>query len=275
MELAEFGDSQAVRVGGLIKSVKALKSKKGDAMAFVSLETVSGVVEVVVFPNTYASCSHLLETEEPVVILGNTQKEERGIKIIAERIDLLDEARERYTAGAHVMLRADKISREVLEGLRKLLRQHPGSCPVSLTLHFDKRGEVDITAPEDFTVVPSQELREKTKRTAGLQRLDLSQEQGPDRSKADAQWRHESLKVDQQNSRKSNRRMGLKRPGHAGKKEGEAMTRLTACRRHNLDGVSQKSDLRYAAVRPPRPLILSAAGSRSLPAQISTSHSRT
>ncbi|MEJ2688689.1 MAG: DNA polymerase III subunit alpha [Deltaproteobacteria bacterium] len=170
-ELAEFGDNQPVRVGGLIKSVKSLKSKKGDAMAFVSLETVSGVVEVVVFPNTYAACSHLLETEEPVVVLGNTQKEERGIKIIAERIDLLEEAREKYTAGAHVMLQADMISRGVLEGLRKLLRQHPGSCPVSLTLHFDQRGEVDITTPEDFTIVPSQELRKKTKELLGYHAL--------------------------------------------------------------------------------------------------------
>jgi DNA polymerase-3 subunit alpha len=165
--LADFGDGQTVRIGGLIKNVKELKSKKGDQMAFISLETVTGVVEVVVFPNTYAQCSSLLSSEEPLIVLGNVQKEERGVKIIAEAVDQLTGAREKYTAGAHVMLRADKISRPVLESLRKLLRQNPGSCPLSLTLHFNNRGEVDITAPDDFTVLPSQELKQKTRDLLG------------------------------------------------------------------------------------------------------------
>jgi len=165
--LADFADGQTVRIGGLIKSIKELKSKKGDQMAFVSLETVTGVVEVVVFPNTYAQCSSLLSSEEPLIVLGNLQKEERGIKIIAEAVDRLTDAREKYTAGAHVILQADRMSRPVLEGLRKLLRQNPGSCPLSLTLHFNNRGEVDISAPEDFTVLPSQELKRKTRELLG------------------------------------------------------------------------------------------------------------
>jgi len=169
--LEESQDGQAVRIGGLVKNLKELKSKKGDPMAFVDLETVTGVVEVVVFPNTYAQCSSLLATEEPLIVLGTVQKEERGVKIIAETVDSLTEAREKYTAGALVMLRADKLSRPLLENLRKLLRQHPGSCPVSLTLHFDARGEVDISAAEDFTILPSQELRQQTKELLGYSSL--------------------------------------------------------------------------------------------------------
>ena len=41
------------------------------------------------------------------------------------------------------------------EDLKKLVLRNHGPCRVDLTLHFDKRGEVDIEVPGDFTVMPS------------------------------------------------------------------------------------------------------------------------
>ncbi|MDP3481594.1 MAG: DNA polymerase III subunit alpha, partial [Desulfoprunum sp.] len=134
--LVNLGDDQHVRIGGLIRSFKRHKSKKGDPMAFLTLEDVFEAVEVVVFPETYGRCAEILETSDPVIIQGVIQKDERGVKIIADAIDLLPVAREKYTASARVRLDSDKISRQKLETLRKTLFQYHGPCPVVLTLHF-------------------------------------------------------------------------------------------------------------------------------------------
>jgi len=36
--------------------------------------------------------------------------------------------------------------------LKKILLNYHGSCPVSLTLHFEGRGEVDIETQKDLTI---------------------------------------------------------------------------------------------------------------------------
>jgi DNA polymerase-3 subunit alpha len=153
-DLGEF-DGQAVRVGGLVKTKKEIKSKNGDRMAFVTLEDISGSAEVVIFPKTFADCAALLEIDQTVVVQGKAESDEQTGKIIADEVVTLDEARQRYTDQALVFLRADQVSRRRMEDLKKLILQNHGSCPVLLTMHFDNRGEVDIEIPTDFTVLPS------------------------------------------------------------------------------------------------------------------------
>ncbi len=156
--LHEWNDNQPVRVGGLIKSVKELKSKKGEPMAFITLEDTTTSAEVVVFPNTFAVCSGLLSSDEPVIVLGTAQKDERGPKIIAESVDFIPEARVKYTEKTTVILQSDKITRNTLEILKRVIRQYHGPCTLSFTLHFTNRGEVDIDAPTDTSVRPCKEL---------------------------------------------------------------------------------------------------------------------
>ncbi len=155
-DLANKTDGTAGRVGGLIKTLKNHKSKKGDPMAFLTLEDVTGEVEVVVFPSAYAQCSHLLSSDEPVVIQGQVQKEEEGgPKILADEVVSLATALERFTTGASILLHSGKVSRQKLEELKTVIHKHHGPCPVSLVLHFDGRGEADIELQKDLTIMPS------------------------------------------------------------------------------------------------------------------------
>ena len=152
-------DDRPVRVGGLIRTFKEHKSKKGDRMAFVTLEDLTGSMEVIIFPNTFAECQHLLISDEPVIIQGTLKdNDERGGKIIADSVDTLLDAREKYTQSASIILQADQITRPGIEGVKKALQEFYGSCPVSLTIHFPKRGEVDIEIPQDLTIRPCRDF---------------------------------------------------------------------------------------------------------------------
>jgi DNA polymerase-3 subunit alpha len=156
--LAQLNDGQPVRVGGLIRSVKQHKSKKGEPMAFLTLEDILETVEVVVFPEAYSNCYKLLDSSEPVIIRGAIQKGDQGLKIMAEEIDLLPDARLKYTSAVHARLEADTVSRIRLEELKELLFNYHGSCPFSITLHFAGEGEVDVEIDRNFTVRPSREM---------------------------------------------------------------------------------------------------------------------
>jgi DNA polymerase-3 subunit alpha len=161
-EICQADSDRPVRVGGLVRTLKEHKSKKGDRMAFITLEDLSGSIEVVIFPTVFAESSHLLESDDPIIIQGHLKTtDERGAKIIADRVDTISAAREKYTEKASIVLQAEQISRKRIEGLKKLIQEFYGPCPLSLTIHFDRRGEVDITVPEDLTIRPCSEFSQK------------------------------------------------------------------------------------------------------------------
>jgi DNA polymerase-3 subunit alpha len=171
--LSEWGDELPVRVGGLIRTCKLLKSKKGDPMAFITLEDIMDSVEVVVFPETYSRTQHLLASTEAVIIQGTVQKDERGAKILAEAIDLLPDAREKYTASIKLELQSTQITRQRLESLKKICYQFHGTCPLLLTLHFPGHGEVDIEILKDLTIRPCREFSEKLQEIFGYSGLSF------------------------------------------------------------------------------------------------------
>ncbi|HFQ90975.1 MAG TPA: DNA polymerase III subunit alpha, partial [Desulfobulbus sp.] len=171
--LDSWRDGQAVRIGGLIQHIKEHKSKKGDRMAFTVLEDMSGSVEVIVFPSTFARCSDLLAGEEPLVVLGTVQQGERGAKVIAEEISPLAEAMARYTERACITLRADRTSRQHMEQLKEIFYQYHGPTPVHLTLHFDGRGEVDIELLKDLTIRPCPDFFHRVEQFCGPASLQV------------------------------------------------------------------------------------------------------
>ncbi|MDY0351092.1 MAG: DNA polymerase III subunit alpha [Desulfobulbaceae bacterium] len=164
-------EGQAVRLGGLVQNYRELKSKKGERMAFAVLEDMTSSVEIIIFPGVFAQCSHLLDTEEPVVVLGRVQHGERGAKIIAESLELLPAALEKYTREVIIHVRARQTSRHHLEQLKEMLYHHHGACPVRLTLQFDGRGEVDVEILKDLKIRPSAEFFRQVENTLGYPAL--------------------------------------------------------------------------------------------------------
>ena len=149
---ATWRDGQPIRIGGLISSYKEHKSKKGDRMAFTSIEDMTGEIEVIVFPSTFAECSEILRSDLPLVVLGTIQQGERGAKVIAQEISLVQQAMEKYTEKAVITLQAEATSRQHLSRLKEILYRYHGLTPLHLTLHFDGRGEVDIDILKDLTI---------------------------------------------------------------------------------------------------------------------------
>ncbi len=166
-EKKQWVEGQSLRVGGLIRDIKNRKTKKGDPMAVIVMEDIAGTLEVVIFPELYAKCASILHNDTPVIIEGLVKKDERGDNIIANGVDTLEAAREKYTAGARIMLKSDHVNRQNLEALKKVFYRHHGSCPVSLTLHFAGRGEVDLEIPQDITIKPCKEFTAEVNRTMG------------------------------------------------------------------------------------------------------------
>jgi DNA polymerase-3 subunit alpha len=156
--LREFQDGEKVSLGAMIFKTRLQTTRKGDRMAFATLEDVQGQVDVIVFPEVYKEFGAVLETEQPVLVRGVVDWGEDNPKIIADRIVLLAEAADRLAPQVHISLPTPGLSRETLGQLKTILQGTPGGSPVYLHLLFPEEGEVVLLSEERLQVTPSEAL---------------------------------------------------------------------------------------------------------------------
>ncbi len=85
--VSKVQDNQDVTVGGMITEVKIKYTKNNQVMAFVTLEDLTGSIEIIVFPKTFESYTEVLKEDAKVFIQGRaSQEEDRDSKLIARSV---------------------------------------------------------------------------------------------------------------------------------------------------------------------------------------------
>jgi DNA polymerase-3 subunit alpha len=128
-------------LGGIITAAKEITTKKGDKMAFVTLEDFEGKIEVVCFPKSYEKCKDSIRAGNVVVVRGQIEGNEQGAKVLASHVESLEAAsQEKIRNVKTVVFRLDpySTSRDQLENLKKLCVKSRGPC----------RGVIEYVAPD-------------------------------------------------------------------------------------------------------------------------------
>jgi DNA polymerase-3 subunit alpha len=165
--LNERGDRETVRICGLVASLSEKMTKRGDRMAIVILEDLTGSVEVVVFPEAYASCAEILAGDEPILVTGSLEIGEESCKIKATEVVLLSEVKTAQTSRVHVRLTTPGLDIDQFRALRSLLLRHRGTCDVMVHVQIPNRSETVIRLPENLRVAPTDEIIDDTTRLFG------------------------------------------------------------------------------------------------------------
>jgi DNA polymerase-3 subunit alpha len=137
-ELAGRGHGARVTVFGHVTALKETATKSGSRMAFLTLEDMTGTVEVTVFPEPYKAAAPSLRGREPVVVRGRVDDGDKGRVVLAEEVRLLEQAlagggRPRNESEAtacrlRVLVSDDSAGR--MAALRRLCAEYPGGVPV-------------------------------------------------------------------------------------------------------------------------------------------------
>ena len=85
-------DNAHVVIGGIITSKTIKYTRQNKAMAFITIEDLTGTVEVIIFPKDYERYQRYLTEDEKIFVIGRaTTEEEQNGKIICERIVSFEE----------------------------------------------------------------------------------------------------------------------------------------------------------------------------------------
>jgi DNA polymerase-3 subunit alpha len=132
-ELERRRDGETVLVAGLVAGCRAATTKKGEPMAFVQLEDLTGSVEVVVFNSAYAAARELLVEDAVLVVKGRVDHRQQGeTKLVALEVSTLEASPERREV--HLRVDARSAPAGVVRELASLVREFPGEAPVYVDL---------------------------------------------------------------------------------------------------------------------------------------------
>lgn len=157
-DLKDWADRAEVVVAGLPVAKKEINTKKGDRMAFIQIEDLTGRMEVVVLPNLFLESREYLDIEEPILITGIVDQGESGVSIKANKITPLSQAPEKLQREFRIRIDVSFTTSNDLAALRTVLTRHPGQVPVVLYLVRPGGFEVVLEADESLTVGPSHDL---------------------------------------------------------------------------------------------------------------------
>jgi len=137
--LGDRADGEFLTVGGIIGSVKAITTRKGEPMLFLRLDDLEGSVEVVVVPDVYTEARDLLREDGLVLIGGRVdQKGEGETKMVARTVTPFqadpDLEEDRLTLRIHY----SRLDGNRLPQLRQLLVDHSGDAPVVMVMETDQ-----------------------------------------------------------------------------------------------------------------------------------------
>jgi DNA polymerase-3 subunit alpha len=156
--LEEFRDQEEVTLGGVVDGIKEITTKKGDRMAFLTLQDLSGSSEIVVFPELYKSSSLLMKKDATIFIRGKINSRDDIPKVIAEEVVSLDDVKKRFTRLISIDLHTAGLDPEVLKRLKEILGAHKGKVPVYLSFR-DPSGKAAVIQPGDeYRVETTDEL---------------------------------------------------------------------------------------------------------------------
>jgi DNA polymerase-3 subunit alpha len=144
LSLREAADKSAVRIGGTISASKVIRTRKEELMAFATVEDLHGSVEVVVFPSVYAGCADLITSDAAVLVQGQAQVEENGVKILADAIIPMDQAEATWSVEVRLMVDPEITDRETLTRVQRTLKRYPGSCKGYVHICLDDQAEAVI-----------------------------------------------------------------------------------------------------------------------------------
>jgi DNA polymerase-3 subunit alpha len=139
-------DGKKVLLGGMVTECKRIRTRKGDAMMFATLDDLEGAVEMVVFAKSVEECGEVIEGDGVVLARGRVEHKDGGeIKLVVDDVSAFEPTPEEVAKAAAVpevapaprrvtIVVAASVPETFLDDLKELCRNNPGEHELELVV---------------------------------------------------------------------------------------------------------------------------------------------
>ena len=155
--------------------MRTMNTKRGDKMAFVTLDDRSGRIEMAIFSDTFQRYRDLLSKDKLVVVEGEVSVDDYsgGYKMSARSIYDMDQAREHFAHRVLVDVDEVQAANGFINNLKSVLSPYrEGICNVELRYHRTG-ATAEISLGQEWRIHPTDECLHRLREMAGAERVRI------------------------------------------------------------------------------------------------------
>jgi DNA polymerase-3 subunit alpha len=166
---------QSVIVAGLIIAIRTMNTRRGDKMAFITIDDRSARIELAVFSEAYQRYQDMLSKDKLIVVEGEVSVDDYsgGYRMSARSIYDIEQARAHFAKRLKVHVNEKRASNGFIPALQHILQPFcQGQCPVVID-YQSEAARVDLPLGQEWMVHPSDELLHRLRELAGDQDVEI------------------------------------------------------------------------------------------------------
>ncbi|HMD38658.1 MAG TPA: DNA polymerase III subunit alpha [Candidatus Acidoferrum sp.] len=165
-------NGKEITVAALVVGVRPMRTKKGARWAIYTIQDMTGVQEMLTFPESFAKLEQMLKPGTPLLLKARVQVEEAGTRLSLQDAARLGDLAERPVAsGLRIRMKLEDLNDGLLDRLEEILSSYRGSSLVSLDLCAT--GGATATMQVEQRVRTCPELIAAIRETFGEQSIDM------------------------------------------------------------------------------------------------------
>ncbi|HLR68449.1 DNA polymerase III subunit alpha [Virgibacillus alimentarius] len=155
----------------IVQSIKTIRTKRGDPMAFITIGDETADMQAVVFPELYRNKGKWLKEEMMIFVSGKTEIRNNSVQWLLSEIAPFDTSVLNQETSHRLFIKlTQKHSEEALYWLRKIACKFPGSTPI-IVYHEESRRTYKLTG--NYFINPNNECIQVLKNYFGKRSVVL------------------------------------------------------------------------------------------------------
>ncbi len=167
-----FKNGATARACGIVTQVRKRVDKRGNTMAFVTIEDFTGRADLIVFSDAFAKFQQHLQPDSMIMVTGKGEANGDALKIVVQEVFPMEKVREKFTKSIVLAININDIKEHTIVELRKLIERNQGNC----TCYFDvfTSDQHMKYHTKKYTIEPSDEFLTEVKKILGPQSVRLA-----------------------------------------------------------------------------------------------------
>jgi DNA polymerase-3 subunit alpha len=173
-QLEKKGNRAEVVMGCVVTALRERPLRDGSGrMAFITVEDLTGAVEMAASAKVFAQFEETLKSEAPLLVkafvsMGSDDDGNQRLRVRCMEARRVSDAREERTRSIVVTADEKRFDDRTLVELKSILTEHRGTCSVKIIVHLDKTADVEMRLPASFMLAPTDEVVDRVEQLFGV-----------------------------------------------------------------------------------------------------------
>ncbi|WP_430598442.1 DNA polymerase III subunit alpha [Enterococcus sp. AZ177] len=171
MLVSDVVENQMARLLIYVKDSRVIRTKKGEQMAFVEGDDLTGSLSLTLFPTVFRTLRQTVEKNQVYFVEGKVEKSNynQELQLLVNQIEKASAIENSISATTcYLKIVAAKDQKEVLQSVHEVIQQNKGNTPV--IIYFEENGKKVVLGEENW-VADTLSVKEQLEAILGNQNV--------------------------------------------------------------------------------------------------------